>query len=122
MAPSSGARTRGTVCTPTTSADGSVPTRVLTGRSSAIQRRRTGTGGMLIRMSIANSFDPSQGRAIPEDQVSEDGLPLDEDTAAALGISFDVVGGASADPTRVSPVDVSVPVDLSVPSAPSSAD
>lgn len=60
-------------------------------------------------MSIANSFDPSHGRAIPEDQVSEDGLPLDEDTAAALGISFDVVGGASADPTRVSPVDVSVP-------------
>uniref|UniRef100_A0A942SWQ8 Uncharacterized protein n=1 Tax=Neobacillus citreus TaxID=2833578 RepID=A0A942SWQ8_9BACI len=64
---------------------------------------------MLVRMSIANSFDPSQGRAIPEDQVTEDGLELDEEAAAELGISFDVVGGASADPTRVSPVDVAVP-------------
>jgi len=64
---------------------------------------------MLSRMSIANAFDPSKGRAIPEDQVSEDGLELDAETAAALGISFDVVGGASADPTRVSPVDVQVP-------------
>ena len=71
---------------------------------------------MLDRMSIANSFDPSQGRAIPEDQVTEDGLELDAETAAALGISFDVVGGASADPTRVSPLDVSVP------SAPRSSD
>lgn len=60
-------------------------------------------------MSIANSWDPSGGRAIPEDQVKEDGLELDEETAAELGISFDVVGGASADPTRVSPVDVAVP-------------
>ncbi len=64
---------------------------------------------MLVRMSIANSFDPSQGKAIPEDQVQQDGLELDEQTAAELGISFDVVGGASADPTRVSPVDVQVP-------------
>lgn len=64
---------------------------------------------MLGRMSIANSWDPSGGRAIPEDQVKEDGLELDEDTAAELGISFDVVGGASADPARVSPVDVAVP-------------
>ncbi|GGK94724.1 hypothetical protein GCM10009769_10850 [Curtobacterium luteum] len=64
---------------------------------------------MLGRMSIANSWDPSGGRAIPEDQVKEDGLELDEETAAELGISFDVVGGASADPTRVSPVDVAVP-------------
>jgi hypothetical protein len=64
---------------------------------------------MLVRMSIANSFDPSQGRAIPEDQVTENGLELDEESAAELGISFDVVGGASADPTRVSPLDVSVP-------------
>lgn len=64
---------------------------------------------MLVRMSIANSFDPSQGKAIPEDQVQQDGLELDAQTAAELGISFDVVGGASADPTRVSPVDVQVP-------------
>lgn len=64
---------------------------------------------MLVRMSIANSFDPSQGRAIPEDQVTENGLELDEESAAELGISFDVVGGASADPARVSPLDVSVP-------------
>ncbi len=71
---------------------------------------------MLVGMSIANSFDPSQGRAIPEDQVTENGLELDAETAAELGITFDVVGGASADPARVSPVDVSVP------SAPTSAD
>ncbi|MBT2502056.1 hypothetical protein [Curtobacterium sp. ISL-83] len=63
-------------------------------------------------MSIANSFDPSGGRAIPEDQLTQDGLLLDEDPAD-LGITFDVVAGASADPARVSPVDVSVP---SVPS------
>ncbi len=68
---------------------------------------------MLGRMSIANSWDPSGGRAIPEDQVKEDGLELDEETAAELGISFDVVGGASADPTRVSPVDVAVPTPAS---------
>lgn len=71
---------------------------------------------MLVRMSIANSFDPSQGRAIPEDQVTEDGLELDAETAAELGITFDVVGGASADPARVSPVDITVR------SAPASAD
>ncbi|MCA5923364.1 hypothetical protein [Curtobacterium oceanosedimentum] len=59
-------------------------------------------------MSIANSFDPSGGRAIPEDQMSENRLELDEDPAM-LGISFDVVGGASADPASVSPVDVRVP-------------
>lgn len=64
---------------------------------------------MLVRMSFANSWDPSKGRAIPEDQVSQDGLELDEETAAELGISFDVVGGASADPGRVSPTDVHVP-------------
>lgn len=63
---------------------------------------------MLVAMSIANSFDPSQGRAIPEDQLTEDGLELDEDPSV-LGISFDVVGGASADPTAVSPADVAVP-------------
>ncbi|MBF4614407.1 hypothetical protein [Curtobacterium sp. VKM Ac-1376] len=67
-------------------------------------------------MSIANSFDPSGGRAIPEDQVREDGLELDEDPAM-LGISFDVVGGASADPSAVSPVDVSVPSPRSPASA-----
>ncbi|ROP72485.1 hypothetical protein EDF19_1500 [Curtobacterium sp. PhB115] len=72
---------------------------------------------MLVGMSIANSFDPSGGRAIPEDQVNENGLELDEDPAM-LGISFDVVGGASADPAAVSPVDVSVPT----PRAPASAD
>ena len=59
-------------------------------------------------MSIANAFDPSQGRAIPEDQTTEDGLELDRDPAE-LGISFDIVGGASADPAAVSPVDVRVP-------------
>ncbi|WP_139199257.1 hypothetical protein [Curtobacterium sp. MCBA15_013] len=67
-------------------------------------------------MSIANSWDPSGGRAIPEDQVKEDGLELDEESAAELGITFDVVGGASADPAGVSPVDVAVP------SAPTRAD
>jgi len=71
---------------------------------------------MLVSMSIANSFDPSQGRAIPEDQVTEDGLELDAESAAELGITFDVVGGATADPARVSPVDVAVP------SAPTSTD
>lgn len=84
---------------------------------------------MLDGMSIANSFDPSQGRAIPEDQATEDGLELDAETAAAMGISFDVVGGASADPTRVSPMDVSVPTTptsvptdrTSVPTTPTSA-
>lgn len=64
---------------------------------------------MLVGMSIANSFDPSGGRAIPEDQVEHDGLELDEDSAAELGITFDVVGGASADPAGVSPLDVVVP-------------
>lgn len=77
---------------------------------------------MLVPMSIANPFDPSQGRAIPEDQVDEAGLELDEESAAELGITFDVVGGASADPTRVSAVDVSVPSTPSTPSAPKSAD
>lgn len=67
---------------------------------------------MLVRMSIANSWDPSGGRAIPEDQVRQDGLELDEDPAM-LGISFDVVGGASADPAGVSPVDVNVPTPRS---------
>jgi hypothetical protein len=65
---------------------------------------------MLVRMSIANSFDPSQGRAIPEDQVTENGLELDQDPAD-VGISFDVdvVGGASADPTTVPTADLDVP-------------
>jgi len=71
---------------------------------------------MLVGMSFANAFDPSKGRAIPEEQADEDGLELDEETAAELGISFDVVGGASSDPTRVSPVD------LHVPSAPAADD
>lgn len=61
-------------------------------------------------MSIANSFDPSNGRAIPEDQPSENGLELDRDPAD-LGISFDVdvVGAASADPTSVPTADVVAP-------------
>ena len=71
---------------------------------------------MLVRMSIANSFDPSQGRAIPEDQLTESGLELDEDPAM-LGISFDVVDGASADPAAVSPVDIAVPVPTSADSS-----
>lgn len=71
---------------------------------------------MLVRMSFANSWDPSSGRAIPEDQAKEDGLELDEDPAM-LGISFDVVGGASADPAGVSPVDVHVPTPRSGDSA-----
>lgn len=74
---------------------------------------------MLDRMSFASAWDPSKGRAVPEDKVDEDGLELDRDTAAELGISFDVVGGASADPARVSPVDVRAP---SAPSAPSDRD
>jgi hypothetical protein len=77
---------------------------------------------MLVRMSIANSWDPSGGRAIPEDQVRQDGLELDEDPAmlgipSIAGISFDVVGGASADPAGVSPVDVNVPTPRSAGSA-----
>ncbi|OII14802.1 hypothetical protein BIU96_09845 [Curtobacterium sp. MCBA15_008] len=76
---------------------------------------------MLVRMSIANSFDPSQGRAIPEDQLTESGLELDEDPAM-LGISFDVVGGASADPAAVSPVDIAVPVPVPVPTSADSSD
>ncbi|PZE87146.1 hypothetical protein [Curtobacterium sp. MCBD17_032] len=48
-------------------------------------------------MSMSSAFDPSKGRAIPEDQVSSDGLELDEDPAA-LGIRFDVVSGGSTDP------------------------
>lgn len=71
---------------------------------------------MLVRMSFANSWDPSGGRAIPEDQAKEDGLELDEDPAM-LGISFDVVGRASADPAGVSPVDVHVPMPRSGDSA-----
>jgi hypothetical protein len=64
-------------------------------------------------MSIANSFDPSNGRAIPEDQQTEDGLELDRDPAD-VGISFDVdvVGAASADPTAVPTADVVAPESL----------
>lgn len=76
---------------------------------------------MLVGMSIANSFDPSGGRAIPERQARQDGLELDEDPAD-LGISFDVVGGASADPTAVSPVDVRVPEPRSPDAQPDSDD
>ncbi|QWS33332.1 hypothetical protein [Curtobacterium aetherium] len=49
-------------------------------------------------MSMSSAFDPSKGRAIPEDQVSSDGLELDEDPLAALGIEIAVVPGGTADP------------------------
>jgi hypothetical protein len=49
-------------------------------------------------MSMSSAFDPSKGRAIPEDQVSADGLELDEDPFAGLGIEIAVVSGGSADP------------------------
>ncbi|PZE69782.1 MULTISPECIES: hypothetical protein [unclassified Curtobacterium] len=50
-------------------------------------------------MSMSSAFDPSKGRAIPEDQVSSDGLELDEDPLAALGIEVAVVPGGTTDPT-----------------------
>jgi hypothetical protein len=49
-------------------------------------------------MSMSSAFDPSKGRAIPEDQVSSDGLELDEDPFAGLGIEIAVVPGGTADP------------------------
>jgi hypothetical protein len=49
-------------------------------------------------MSMSSAFDPSKGRAIPEDQVSSDGLELDEDPAA-FGIRIEVVPGGTTDPT-----------------------
>lgn len=49
-------------------------------------------------MSMSSAFDPSQGRAIPEDQVTENGLELDQDPAHGLDIAVEVVSGAAADP------------------------
>lgn len=46
---------------------------------------------------MSSAFDPSKGLAIPEEQVTGDGLELDEDPAA-LGIQFEVVSGGTADP------------------------
>jgi hypothetical protein len=54
-------------------------------------------------MSMSSAFDPSKGRAIPEDQVSSDGLELDEDPAA-FGIEIAVVPGATADPAATTVV------------------
>ncbi|MFJ3384871.1 MULTISPECIES: hypothetical protein [unclassified Curtobacterium] len=53
-------------------------------------------------MSMSSAFDPSQGRAIPEDQVAEDGLELDQDPALGLDIAVEVVSGAAADPAAPS--------------------
>jgi hypothetical protein len=53
-------------------------------------------------MSMSSAFDPSKGLAIPEEQVSGDGLEIDEDPAA-LGIRFDVVSGGTADPAAALP-------------------
>ncbi|PYY41462.1 hypothetical protein DEJ32_03660 [Curtobacterium sp. MCPF17_046] len=47
---------------------------------------------------MSSAFDPSKGRAIPEDQVSGDGLELDEDPAA-FGFRIEVVSGGTTDPT-----------------------
>lgn len=54
-------------------------------------------------MSIANAFDPSQGRAIPEDRVTEDGLELDRDPAElGIEVEVDVVSSrADVDPTAI---------------------
>lgn len=49
-------------------------------------------------MSMSSAFDPSAGRAIPEDQVADDGLELDEDPARGMDIEVAVVSGAAADP------------------------
>lgn len=49
-------------------------------------------------MSMSSAFDPSKGRAIPEDQVTENGLELDEDPARGLDIEVEVVSRAAADP------------------------
>lgn len=46
---------------------------------------------------MSSAFDPSKDLAIPEEQVTGDGLELDEDPAA-LGIQFEVVSGGTADP------------------------
>ncbi|MCP1503447.1 hypothetical protein J2Y89_002191 [Curtobacterium herbarum] len=53
-------------------------------------------------MSMSSAFDPSKGLAIPEEQISDDGLELDEDPAA-LGIQFEVVSGGTADPAAALP-------------------
>ncbi|ROP63378.1 hypothetical protein [Curtobacterium sp. ZW137] len=53
-------------------------------------------------MSMSSAFDPSQGRAIPEDQVAENGLELDQDPARGLDIEVEVVSGAAADPAAPS--------------------
>ncbi|ROS77642.1 hypothetical protein EDF24_0401 [Curtobacterium sp. PhB130] len=53
-------------------------------------------------MSMSSAFDPSQGRAIPEDQVAENGLELDQDPARGLDIAVEVVSGAAADPAAPS--------------------
>jgi hypothetical protein len=54
-------------------------------------------------MSMSSAFDPSKGRAIPEDQASSDGLELDEDPVA-FGIEIAVVSGATADPAAATVV------------------
>jgi hypothetical protein len=62
-------------------------------------------------MSMSSAFDPSKGRVIPEDQISGDGLELDEDPAA-LGIEFEVVSGGTADPAAAAmPTDRNAAAD-----------
>ena len=51
---------------------------------------------------MSSAFDPAKGLAIPEEQVSGDGLELDQDPAA-LGIHFEVVSGGTADPAAALP-------------------
>jgi len=74
-------------------------------------------------MSMSSAFDPSKGRAIPEDQVTENGLELDEDPAHGLDIEVEVVSRAAADPAAPalflapmgSPSPASVPSSSALP-------
>jgi len=76
-------------------------------------------------MSMSSAFDPSKGRAIPEDQVTENGLELDEDPAHGLDIEVEVVSRAAADPAAPalflapmgSPSPASVPSSSALPEA-----
>lgn len=72
-------------------------------------------------MSMSSAFDPSKGRAIPEDQVTENGLELDEDPAHGLDIEVEVVSRAAADPAApalfLAPMGSPSPSPASVPSS-----
>jgi len=74
-------------------------------------------------MSMSSAFDPSKGRAIPEDQVTENGLELDEDPAHGLDIEVEVVSRAAADPAAPALflAPMGSPSPASVPSSGASA-